>query len=78
MDDNSTSVCCFVAGGLQVMKRVLKNGHKDEQSEALKVVLELVSSEENRMIIKVISNSRFSLGVFLCLFFLLLLPSFLF
>ena len=77
MDDNSTSMC-FVAGGLQVMKRVLKNGHKDEQSEALKVVLELLSSEENRMIIKVISNSRFSLGVFLCLFFLLLLPSCLF
>ena len=40
-------------GGLSAVKKILQKGETEEQTQAAKVVLELVSCEENRVIVKV-------------------------
>ena len=49
------SFCCtmFLQGGLGAVKKILQRGETEEQTQAAKVVLELVSCEENRVLVKV-------------------------
>ena len=44
----------YDTGGLGAVKKVLQTGQTAEQTQAAKVVLELVSCEENRVTVKVI------------------------
>ena len=40
-------------GGLGAVKKIMQRGETEKQTQAAKVVLELVSCEENRVIVKV-------------------------
>lgn len=40
-------------GGLGAVKKIMQRGETEEQTQAAKVVLELVSCEENRVIVEV-------------------------
>ena len=44
----------YHTGGLGAVKKVLQTGQTAEKTQAAKVVLELVSCEENRVVVKVI------------------------
>ena len=48
------SCVVYDTGGLGAVKKVLQKGQTAEQTQAAKVVLELVSCEENRVVVKVI------------------------
>ena len=51
-------------GGLSAVKIILQRGETEEQTQVAKVVLELVSCEENRVIVKV--TTQLSLFCLLC------------
>ena len=51
-------------GGLSAVKKILQRGENEEQTQAAKVVLELVSCEENRVVVKV--TTQLSLFCLLC------------
>ena len=51
-------------GGLGAVKKILQRGETEERTQAAKVVLELVSCEENRVIVKV--TTQLSLFCLLC------------